>query len=176
MTRPKYEQEIAEIVERAPGTLATPAYSVEQQVGTLGSLASRFSIASGFNTYILTPAHALEVLPAAEGLYNLAPEAPTYTYMETEIEQLKARVVALEEEIAELKGLSVEEEVIMLKDVTRSDAKTEIKELFQSGGTWYYSDIARKLKIDLSTVVELCTELMNEGEIYVNTTDDANTI
>ena len=57
------------------------------------------------------------------------------------------------------------EEVIVLRTISRKQAKREIKELFQSGETLYYSDIAERLRIDLPLVVEICQELGSEGEI-----------
>lgn len=57
------------------------------------------------------------------------------------------------------------EEVIVLRDISREQAKVEIKELFASGQTFYFSDIVEKLKLDLSLVVELCLELEKEGAI-----------
>lgn len=92
--------------------------------------------------------------------------------MQTEIEQLKARVAALEEEVLTLKASIPDQQVIMLRTISREQAKQEILELFQSGGTWYYDEIVHRLGIDLPLVVELCQELKNEGEIEV----DANAI
>jgi hypothetical protein len=85
---------------------------------------------------------------------------------------LEVRLKKLEEEISELKQrieVLVPEEIVVLRSVSREQAKDEIKELFKRKEVLYYSDIARRLKLDLPLVVELCQELMEEGEIYVNT-------
>jgi len=52
----------------------------------------------------------------------------------------------------------------MCKDKT--EAKDKIEKLFSGGDTLYYSDIVKKLGIDLRSVVELCSELIAEGKIY----------
>jgi DNA invertase Pin-like site-specific DNA recombinase len=52
--------------------------------------------------------------------------------------------------------------------MTREEARNEVKKLFKSGRVLYYSDIAKELKIDLELVVEICQELMEEGEIAFN--------
>lgn len=92
--------------------------------------------------------------------------------MQVEIEQLRARVATLEEKVQALEFSIVDKEVIVLRTLTKEEAKREIQELFQSGETLFYSDIARRLRIDLPLVVDLCQELEEEGEIEV----DANAI
>ena len=91
--------------------------------------------------------------------------------MRLAIEKLEARVTELEEEVQNLRA-AAQEEVVVLRTVSREQAKMEIRELFQSGETLFYSDIARRLSIDLPLVVEICQELEEEGEIQV----DANAI
>jgi adenylosuccinate lyase len=87
--------------------------------------------------------------------------------LHAEVEQLRGRVAVLEEEVKALRGL-MPEEVIVLRTVSREQAKQEIQELFQTGETLYYSDIARRMQLDLPMVVELCQELEQEGEIEVD--------
>ena len=55
-----------------------------------------------------------------------------------------------------------------MKTVDKDQAKAEILELFRSGETLYYSDIARRLRLDLPLVVEISQELMEAGEIEVD--------
>ena len=55
-----------------------------------------------------------------------------------------------------------------MRSITRDQAKQEILELFQSGETLFFSDIAKRLNIDLPLVVEICQELREEGEIEVD--------
>ena len=85
-----------------------------------------------------------------------------------EIEQLRARVAALEQEVSQLKASLSDEQVIVLRSITRDQAKQEILELFQSGETLFFSDIAKRLNIDLPLVVEICQELREDGEIEVD--------
>ena len=61
------------------------------------------------------------------------------------------------------------EEVIVLRTVSKEQAKAEIKALFEEGETMYFSDIAQKLRLDLSIVVEICGELLEEEDIEVDT-------
>ena len=91
---------------------------------------------------------------------------------QTRIDQLEARVAELEREVEELRGNLPDEEVIVLRTVTREQAKEEIRGIFASGETLYYSDIAERLSIDLELVVEICEELETEGDIEV----DANAV
>ncbi len=95
----------------------------------------------------------------------------TFDELQGHVKALQQRVTALEKEIEALRS-SVVEEVILLRSITKEQAKEEIKNLFESGETLYYSDIARRLKIDLPLVAEICQELQEEGEIKV----DANAV
>ncbi|HEV2381205.1 MAG TPA: dCTP deaminase [Terriglobia bacterium] len=53
---------------------------------------------------------------------------------------------------------------VVLRAITRQQAKAEILELFKnSNETLFYSDVAERLSLDLELVVELCNELENEG-------------
>lgn len=86
--------------------------------------------------------------------------------LHAEVEHLRGRMAVLEDEIKALRGL-MPEEVIVLRTVSREQAKREIQEAFRSGETLFYSDIARRLAIDLPLVVEICQELEQEGEVEV---------
>jgi cell division protein FtsB len=87
--------------------------------------------------------------------------------LQAEIEPLRARVAALEQKVSQLKVSPSDEQVIVLRSITRDQAKQEILELFQSGETLFFSDIVQRLRIDLPLVVEICQELREEGEIEV---------
>ena len=63
------------------------------------------------------------------------------------------------------------ETVIVLREITKEEAKAEIIDLFANEETLYYSDISERLRIDLEMVVEICRELKAEGAIRVD--DDA---
>ena len=85
-----------------------------------------------------------------------------------EVEQLKARISALEEKVEELETSIGVSEVIVLRTIDRDTTKQEIRELFQGAETLYFSDIAKQLRLELPLVVEICQELIEEEEIEVN--------
>ena len=49
----------------------------------------------------------------------------------------------------------------------KEEAKQEIRQLFPTGQTLYYSDIAEQLRLDLKLVVDICNEFQSKGEIEV---------
>lgn len=57
---------------------------------------------------------------------------------------------------------------IMLRETSREQEKEEIRTLFRSSDTLYYSDIVGRLGIGLRTVVEICDELKADGEIALD--------
>ena len=61
----------------------------------------------------------------------------------------------------------IKEEIVVLREISRDEAKAEIERLFAEGKTVYYSDIAKKLRIDLELVVDICEELFKEGKIRI---------
>lgn len=89
---------------------------------------------------------------------------------QSDIGALKARVAVLEEQVARLEEDSVEK-VIVLREITVDEARSEIIDLFATGETLYYSDISERLRIDLEMVVDICQELQQQGVIGVD--DDA---
>ena len=65
-------------------------------------------------------------------------------------------------------GLSISEQVVILREIPRDEAKSEILTLYSNipeTEDLYYSDIAIKLGLDLKLVVELCQELKKEGKL-----------
>lgn len=80
---------------------------------------------------------------------------------------MESRVAALEERVARLEEHSAEVKVIELREVTMDEARAEIVDLFATGETLYYSDIADRLRLDLEMVVEICHKLQEEDVIYV---------
>jgi predicted ArsR family transcriptional regulator len=55
--------------------------------------------------------------------------------------------------------------VIMLRSISREQAKEEIMELLDKSDKLYYSDIAEALKLDLGQVVGIVEELEAEGKV-----------
>lgn len=79
---------------------------------------------------------------------------------------LTKRVEALEKKIKEL-STEIVEKVVVLKPITKKEARAKIIRLFKSSKILYYSDIVEKLGIDLPLVVEICDELEKEKIIGV---------
>jgi hypothetical protein len=73
----------------------------------------------------------------------------------------------LEDRIKNIEARIPKQKTIILREISREDAKSEIEELFIRGDILYYSDIAEKLRIDLELVVEICDELGKEGKVKV---------
>ncbi len=96
-------------------------------------------------------------LEPADVLYLMEENAS----LRQEIEQIKQRLAELEERIPE-------ERVIVLKEISKEEATEEIRQLFSSGRTLYYSDIAEELRLDLELVVDICHELQESGEIGID--------
>ena len=89
--------------------------------------------------------------------------------LRVELERLQARVVALENEVNALRSLSSDsDDIIVLRTISREQAKQEIQDLFQAGETHYYSNLAERLRIDLPVVVELCQQFIEEGDIEID--------
>lgn len=84
-----------------------------------------------------------------------------------EVIELKQRLQLLESVVDQLLSSksATEQRVILLRTLTRDEAKEEIVQLFQSGETLDYGDIAVKLQIELPFVVDICNELEREGLI-----------
>lgn len=78
--------------------------------------------------------------------------------LEEELGELRSRVDRLEATAPEVK-------TIVLREITREEAKSEIKQLFSSGEAFDYEAIVERLNLDLELVVDVCRELMDEGEI-----------
>jgi len=86
-----------------------------------------------------------------------------------EIEKLRARVASLESQIGAFQTDGFDQsEVIVLRTIERDEAAQEILQLFRSGETLFYSDIAKRLQLDLQPVVEICQELIEAEEIEVD--------
>jgi len=84
-------------------------------------------------------------------------------YLQQQVEELQKKVDKLMENLPTQK-------TIILREIDKTQAKQEIKKLFASTDKpLYYSDIAEELELDLEMVVEICQELIKEGEIEVDT-------
>ena len=88
--------------------------------------------------------------------------------LQRENEFLRKEISEIKTELGCMRSEKSSEKVIVLKQISREQAKQEIKELFASGRTLYFSDIAEELKLDIKLVVEICKELQEENEIGVD--------
>ena len=61
--------------------------------------------------------------------------------------------------------LVTDEEVIVLRTITKEEATQEIRELYGQGGVYYISEVAERLSLPDDQVVSIIQELANEGEI-----------
>ncbi|MCH8993349.1 MAG: hypothetical protein IH959_00070 [Chloroflexi bacterium] len=77
-----------------------------------------------------------------------------------ELNSLAERLERLEERV-QAEGSPV----VLLRELSRDDAKAEIKELFTARGTLDYEVIVTTLRLDLELVVDICEELTEEGAI-----------
>ena len=85
--------------------------------------------------------------------------------------QLEARVSRLERAFEEMKmrlGAEEQREVVVVRELEDEAAKEEIRALLAGGETLYISEIAERLRLPDPQVVDLCAELMAEGDIEVN--------
>jgi len=98
---------------------------------------------------------------------------------DAKIEELSNQISKLTEQVNRLEsiinkmGEGIEtvqvgsEDVIVLRSLTREEAKKEILDLLDKSDKLYYYDIAEALRLDLEQIVELVSELESEGLVGV---------
>ena len=137
-------------------TVATPA----------GNVAATSYAVAGSATVILGSGLAFVLQDeTAELMAKVSTLERQNTQLRRGFNALARRVAVLEQEVEMLKA---EGEIIEIRDIPRKQAKDEIRRLFATGETLYYSDIVQRLQIGIELVVELCKELEVEDEIQVN--------
>lgn len=100
-------------------------------------------------------------------------------FLETSAKQNERVIEFNQKLIAEMKALveyiaGERTETVVLRTIPREQAKKEILDLFKTAkGSLFYSDVARRLGLDLKLVVELCNELEDEGRIGALTDHEA---
>lgn len=125
----------------------------------------------------LTPgiAHTFSVTyGTSEGAVTTeAPQFQAFSYSipssgikEKEVSELRDRVKALEDRLAAIEK-EQDSKVILLRAISREDARTEILRLFEENQAEIldYGIIAERLQMDLQIVVDVCNELEQEGLI-----------
>jgi hypothetical protein len=85
--------------------------------------------------------------------------------LQIELAVLRRRVEDLEAKIAAVAEAMPEVKVIVLREIPYSQAKEEVRGLFESGRILDYGDIAEELSLDLQLVVQICQQLIEEGII-----------
>ena len=85
--------------------------------------------------------------------------------LHSENETLGLRVADFERRLSRLEESTLSAQTIVLREMDREQAVEEIKGLFASGEVLYYSEIVERLGIDLEVVVNICDELMADGQI-----------
>jgi len=94
--------------------------------------------------------------------------SPLPTRLALEYFALREELRQARQKIAELENRPLEEEVMVVRDITKEEAKEEIRQLLKGGDTLYFSEIADKLRLDLEMVVDICRELQDTKEIGID--------
>ena len=106
-----------------------------------------------------------EIINVPAGIPHLGPLMPIpvikYLLLQEELKKVKQRLL-------ELENRDSGEKETMLRDIPREEAKKEIRQLFLTGRTLYYSDIAEELELDLELVVGICREFQENKEIGID--------
>jgi len=114
----------------------------------------------------------LESIAYASG-FAIGTEWPSWfeqenTQLRMENYVLRERIRAIEERLADVEANVTKERTVVLREISREEAKEEIRNLFSTERTLYYSDIAKELGLDLEMVVDICSELQKSGEISID--------
>jgi CRP-like cAMP-binding protein len=98
---------------------------------------------------------------------------------ESQITELKTQVTKLTEQVNRLENIIGEmskrmeamqirsDDVMVIRSITRDEAKKEILDLLDKSDKLYYYDIAEALRLDLEEVVQIMSELESEGFVGV---------
>ncbi len=82
--------------------------------------------------------------------------------LQKQAEDLSARIAELERE-AEAARDTETDHVIVLRDISKEQARNEILEAFESDEPLDHADLAEVLRLEISMVFEVCNELIDEG-------------
>jgi len=95
--------------------------------------------------------------------YTKARQTEPLDRVEEKLDRLMGKVEELSAMVRRM--LATQEQVVVLRTLSREDAKEEIVRLFESGDVMDYEDLAQRLQLDLRVVVDICRELASEGVI-----------
>lgn len=168
MARRKWEQEVIDVVAGARAGTAIEAEGNMLNLGTAESQDSMVLFSGGQGVALVAVGRKTGAIEEVSTGWSFSVGGVPLAGAEDRIRTLEARVAALEQEVEGLRRLALEEQegdVIVLRSASREQAKQEIRELFASGETLYYSDIVQRLGLDIDLVVGLCKELEEAGEV-----------
>ena len=153
------------------GLMRTINSTFDENIFTIGGVVTGLS--SGIPIAVLKSKEKLFRSIAGVSAFAVGVEAPEWLEQENaqlqmENYALRQRIRAVEERLAYIEATIPKERVIILREVSKEEAKKEIRNLFSTGQTLYYSDIAEELRLDLEMVVEICNELQESGEISID--------
>ena len=95
---------------------------------------------------------------------------PGVERLKKQVAILSARVAELERELESARNTE-SDNIIVLRDITKEQARKEILEAFRVREPLDYVDLADTLTLDLSLILEVCDDLMEEGVIVFNDDD-----
>lgn len=84
--------------------------------------------------------------------------------LENSLRETQERLARLEQESAARRTDSPDE-IIILREIGKAEARREIIELFRSGRPLDQADLADALSLELGLVMEICDELLAEGVV-----------
>lgn len=155
-------------VLEAKSKVLTNIVGLQSNVYTVAILdTSAYNAIVGGYTVASLPSQPIEYSSNLPYLENYLAERKLLEERLEALDMLEQRVGALEKRVASLEAVSPVEKVIVLRELSKEEAKKEILELFTKEDSLYYSDIAEKLSLDLKLVVDICNELQAAGEIHV---------
>ena len=107
------------------------------------------------------PARAMGNLSTLSGSpgYRSKPEVER---LKKQVAILSARVAELEREAEAARDLE-SDNVIVLRDIAKEQARKEILEAFAADEPLDHADLAEDLRLEISLVFEVCNELIDEG-------------
>ena len=87
---------------------------------------------------------------------------PEVERLKKQVAILSARVAELEREAEAARDLE-SDNVIVLRDIAKEQARKEILEAFAADEPLDHADLAEDLRLEISLVFEVCNELIDEG-------------
>ena len=84
--------------------------------------------------------------------------------LEQLVQELTARVAELERDSEGAKDAQPDG-FIEIREISKGQAKKEIRQAFESGQPLDQADLADELSLEISIVVEVCNELIEEGVV-----------